>query len=148
MRKILFMVILLWSCNKDNTSFVDASFVLYLDIFQKEAILRDVDVNGELSGLSVSFTSFDQNIAGQCQVSKDVHRILVDSNYWKTATKLEREMLLFHELGHCILNRTHLDDKTGKSICISIMRSSSGTCKMDYNENTRSEYLDELFLGK
>lgn len=148
MRKVFFIIILFWSCNKDNATFVDPAFVIFLDLFEKEALLRDVDLIDELAGLDISFTSFDQSIAGQCQVSKDIHRILVDSNYWEGATESEREVLLFHELGHCILNRTHLDEKTGKSICVSIMRSSSSVCKMDYNLSTRSDYLDELFLGK
>ncbi|MBK6825202.1 MAG: hypothetical protein IPG87_20345 [Saprospiraceae bacterium] len=148
MRWILFLLILFWSCNKDNVHIVDPAFVAYLDLFQQEALNRGVDVRGELEMLNISFTSFDQNIAGQCQASKDAHTILMDSNYWNKATDIEREVLLFHELGHCILGRSHLDDKTARSQCVSIMRSSSGICKMEYNANTRGDYLDELFMGK
>ena len=122
MRWILFLLILFWSCNKDNVHIVDPAFVAYLDLFQQEALNRGVDVWGELEVLNIS--------------------------YWNKATDIEREVLLFHELGHCILGRSHLDDKTARSQCVSIMRSSSGICRMEYNANTRGDYLDELFKGK
>ncbi len=47
--------------------------------------------------------------------------IRVELDYWRTATRWEREALVLHELGHCILGRDHLellDPKTGMPISL------------------------------
>lgn len=33
--------------------------------------------------------------------------IVLDSDYWEKADNYEKESLVFHELGHCILNKDH-----------------------------------------
>jgi hypothetical protein len=48
-------------------------------------------------------------------------------------------------LGHCALNRRHTDATNKDGTCISMMQSGNGSCKMVYNAQNRSKYLDELF---
>jgi len=65
--------------------------------------------------------------------------------FWETASFAEKEYVVFHELGHCALNRRHLDTKNADGTCLSMMQSGNGSCKMNYNAQNRSKYLDELF---
>ena len=42
--------------------------------------------------------------------------ILIDPSFWHSSNHLTRESLIFHELGHCDLNREHEDDSFTASI--------------------------------
>lgn len=60
---------------------------------------------GHAVQVSISFTSAlrsDQN--GVCLKNGDVR---VSASFWAIASDAEKEMLIFHELGHCVLNREH-----------------------------------------
>jgi hypothetical protein len=70
---------------------------------------------------------------------------MIDRLFWETATMTEKEYVIFHELGHCALNRRHLDTTYKDGTCTSMMQSGNGSCKMVYNAQNRSKYLDELF---
>jgi hypothetical protein len=56
-----------------------------------------------------------------------------------------KEYIVFHELGHCVLNRPHTEDSFSNGVCSSIMRSGNGGCYDYYNRFTRQYYVDELF---
>ena len=71
--------------------------------------------------------------------------ILLDSQFWRRASEMEKEFLVFHELGHCYLGRSHLDEVAQNGNCQSMMNSGMGNCRINYNSQTRNEYLDELF---
>jgi len=58
---------------------------------------------------------------------------------------MQKERLVFHELGHCVLNRSHLETVGTDGHCLSIMNSAQ-RCSDNYNAQTREKYLDELFL--
>ena len=138
-----------WSCNKDDSfeyGFVDERLSPYFDRFEQEAQIRGFDP--DLS--SENIEAFIQNIfpgtvAGQCQRNDDrPSQIIIDENVWNSSSDTEKEFLIFHELGHCILGRVHLDSTHPDGRCISIMHSVSGVCRNEY-ETRRAEYLDELF---
>lgn len=46
--------------------------------------------------------------------------IVIDKKYWDRSTYWERESLVFHELGHCVLDRPHVTayDEEGHSLSI------------------------------
>jgi hypothetical protein len=127
---------------------IQAELQPYFNSFAAEALKRGVTVDitqvgGELTDIA------DAKVAGQCQYSSATgHHVLIDLPYWNTATALKREFVVFHELGHCLLNRTHLDDANADGTCASIMTSGSGGCKSVYTQLNRSSYLEELFLHK
>lgn len=56
--------------------------------------------------------------------------------YWNDASETERELLAFHEFGHCVLGLEH-------GTCPGIMCEYIGS-ESDYKAN-RSAYLDALF---
>ena len=143
--------LLLISCakeeNYDIELYVDAEMIPYFERFQNEGQLRGIEVDFANAGITALFDNLDNSIAGQCTTQNTGSReIKVDSRYWRRANGTDRELVIFHELGHCYLSRSHLDDSNTNGICISLMNSGLGKCTDNYSSATRDDYLDELFV--
>lgn len=57
------------------------------------------------------------DVVGECRSGLDedgnlLRKIRIDIKGWKEMNEFERHVLIFHELGHCHLGRTH-DSRTG-----------------------------------
>ena len=143
-------MIIMIGCEKDEPHVVevDSRLQIYFDRFAEEAASRGVTVDYasiEIEGKIENITG-GNNIFGQCQTNSALaNTLIVDLNFWNGSNDIEREFVIFHELGHCYLDREHLDDSNDDGICISMMHSGSGGCTNAFNSSTRSEYLDELF---
>ena len=149
---ILSVMILIFSgisCgkNEDVDLFVDGSLLEYFDRFAAEGALRNVVVDYKASRVEGYIRLITTpNVIGQCAHDENKpNTVIIDRFYWNTATDLEREFLVFHELGHCVLNREHLDDADIHGNCTSIMTSGTGQCTINYTLSTRTALLDELF---
>ena len=138
-----------WSCAKDDEPqfLVDAPLQPYFDSFAAEAALRNVVIDYEALMISGDIRIIAaQNVIGQCvHTEKEPNTVIVDKFYWDDADDLEREFLVFHELGHCALNRGHIDDSDPQGDCVSMMTSGTGLCRINYTAATREALLDELF---
>jgi hypothetical protein len=133
------------ACDKENEVSVNADLQPYFESFAVEAKARNRSVEmGHVSG-DIAVLN-ENNVAAKCQSLASGHKnVLVDEKFWKTADAMAREMVVFHELGHCALSRPHTDATKADGSCESMMQSGTGLCKMIYNSKTRSAYLDELF---
>jgi hypothetical protein len=143
-------LLIIGSCAKDEEPeyLIDAPLQEYFDRFAAEAALRNIVIDYEemmISGDIRIITS--QNVIGQCgHTEKEPNIVIVDKFYWDVANDLEREFLVFHELGHCALKRGHLDDSDAQGDCVSMMTSGTGACHINYTATTRTGLLDELFM--
>jgi len=138
----------LWSCNNNDLDlFVDPSLQEYFDRFKVEGASRGVTVDYTESRIAGYLrVILSPGVIGQCAHSeKEENTVIIDKTYFNSATDLEKEFVVFHELGHCVLNREHLDDADNQGNCISIMTSGTGTCNINYTQATRKGLLDELF---
>jgi len=145
---ILSVMIGSWSCNKDETElFVADPLQEYFDRFQVEGAARNVTVDYVASRVSGYLRIITQSgVIGQCAHNDTKpNTVIIDQIYWNTATDLEKEFVVFHELGHCVLNREHTDASDNQGDCISIMTSGTGSCHIEYTVATRTALLDELF---
>lgn len=138
------------SCQKDSNdeAAIDELLQPYFNKFQVEAALRGIEVDFETNGITAALTRInDSSVAGQCIHNAETpNRIVISRFYWNQIDTAKKEFLIFHELGHCILNRLHLDTKDASGNCVSIMHSADGICTFNYNTTaTRNKYLDELF---
>jgi hypothetical protein len=133
------------ACQKENEVSVTADLQPYFDSFAAEAKARNRSV--DLGHISGNFAVLNENkVAAKCQsLASGNKNVLVDEVFWKTADAMTREMVVFHELGHCALSRPHTDAAKADGTCESMMQSGAGLCKMIYSTKTRSAYLDELF---
>jgi hypothetical protein len=132
------------SCQKETLP-IDSRLQPYFEKFILEASQRGKTLNlDNLSGVIVEIGG--SSIVAQCtQYENNPDEIKVDKTYWASATDSQKEFYIFHELGHCLLNRDHLNTTDKNGNCMSIMHGTSGACKFIYNESTRSTYLNELF---
>jgi hypothetical protein len=129
---------------------VDERLHEYFILFEEEARIRGFEVDLRETSISASIEEIDgQNVAGQCQFGHqaifDNHIVIDESFLFSNAPSILKEMVVFHELGHCFLQRGHREDAYPSGACVSIMRSGIQDCIDSYNSNTRATYLDELF---
>lgn len=104
-------ILILSSCGKVPVQ-VDPEFVPYLERFA-------LTVGGDTSGVSVIFDTLSGDTAGLCSIRGNERTIRVSHKHWFKVSLDEREALLYHELGHCVLNLGHkneLIDTCPKSI--------------------------------
>ncbi len=121
----------------------DPTFTPYIHEFQK-AWGKDIKT-------PINFGDMDKGIAGVCHSWTNGHtEIEIDKDFWDYAMEYQKEVLIFHELGHCELDRRHdfgtveLDGNTCPS---SVMRTPLFHIYeiFDCYELNRDYYIEELF---
>jgi hypothetical protein len=119
----------------------------YFSSFEDAAADLGVPIDIAASGITAEIRAINQgNVAGTCSTNGfEIRHITIDRSFWTTASPLLREMVVYHELGHCILGRGHTETSFANGLCTSIMRSGLGDCHDAYNFDNRSYYLRELF---
>lgn len=147
---ILFFIV---SCKDRYEYRVGEPFVEYLQRFELEAGTRGKKIDLQSTGIIVEFADLKENQAGLCHYEKPI-RIEIDREYWDTISKklgadLMKENLLFHELGHGILDRRHINTTLPNGDWKSIMCGGDKVDNRSWNINYRAErrqyYIDELF---
>lgn len=147
---LIFICISLINCKKDKIYSVPPEIQPYIDRFIAEGKARNQNII--IDNLVVIY---EQNLnvdglnaAGVCTFNKkNPHTIKLDTTSGNWQNNLSsREQLIFHELGHCVLERNHTSIKFESDNFKSIMKPSG---EQLYGPNTtnfkRSYYLDELF---
>ncbi len=126
---------------------VDERLWTYFEDFENEAALRGIDldlIDLEITGAIENIT--EDGVAGTCQYGAHLTHVTVDLPFWNRSSNLIREMVVFHELGHCALGRGHTETENANGVCLSVMNSGTTNCRLLYNQANRTFYLDELFL--
>lgn len=152
---ILIMIGVSCSSEEENAATIDIAldFQKYVDLFVEEAAARGIDVDFSDTGLSVQFDQVPQEAAGVCSELGDAtsgsHQIRIKKSYWDQLIDSERERLVFHELGHCELHRTHDNQIFSNGDWKSIMRGDplpeGKTILVNYSGSRKKYYIDELF---
>ncbi|MEM6316673.1 MAG: hypothetical protein AAF960_03330 [Bacteroidota bacterium] len=127
---------------------VDERLWPFFERFENEAAARGKDANLVAARITGVIEDLDgEHVAGQCTTFGNFRpsRVTMDAEFWNRANDLFREFVVFHELGHCFLNRGHREDAFANGRCVSLMRSGTMDCIDNYNIATRSRYIDELF---
>jgi hypothetical protein len=170
MKKLLFPIIFLMilSCEKQTIIEpaiykINAVFEPYLKVFVDEAQKRGKTI--VLENLIMVFEKTSNGACGECIIQNkgNLQRTIkidtTDNLCWKTTYNQNRESLILHELGHCLLKRPHRSDVTKNDSPVSIMYptanglyepcvyaiSGSNDCDKRYR---REYYLNELFDEK
>ena len=158
MKYLLFLITLplFFSCSEEPSFVEDTTIPFpgvdqrlwpYFERFEEEASLRELSINlanlrieGRIEAIN------EEHIAGTCQFRGNQPRLVtVDAGFWNRAGDLFKEFIVFHELGHCVLERDHDESESPSGVCLSIMRSGTTDCIDRYAYETRSYYLNELF---
>jgi hypothetical protein len=149
-----FLILVLFnSCTDPHKYSIDPAFTEYLQRFENEAASRGRQLNPKSSGLIIEFGALANNDAGLTHYETPI-RIQIDKAYWDDISKssnadLMKENLIFHELGHGLLGRDHLNTTLENGDWSSIMCGGTVVDKRPWNINyrgiRRSFYVDELF---
>jgi hypothetical protein len=84
---------------------VDPAFASYVQEFE-------VQYGASIGDIPIQFAPQSGYVIGECIIwSSQYREIKVDPDFWKygAVDDDEREALISHELGHCVLNRAHLN---------------------------------------
>lgn len=144
------------ACQKDlsgdeNTESISANIpsalAPYFETFREKALENNLIIDYESANITAEIKSINEgSVAGTCSTNgHDLRHITIDQNFWDQASHLLREMVVFHELGHCVLGRGHEESAFSNGICRSIMRSGLGTCRDAYIPQNRDYFIEELF---
>ena len=94
-----------------------------------------------------SFTSFFGSTIGMCRMtSSGNNSVQFSASAWNKGSEIFKEMLVFHELGHCLLGRGHKNSRHSDGRPESLMNS------YIFNERlylpSRDQYLKELYTAE
>jgi hypothetical protein len=129
-------------------------FAPYVWRFQGEAAARgvpapddDITVVGLTdAGMKPYRDELGPRVIGVCEIPAKI--VDISLSYWNQASETEREMLIFHELGHCILGRPHnIQRNVFTGIPMSIMFPDM-IIPLQVYQKYRSLFLNELFFSK
>ncbi len=99
-------LLLLTGCGKSPEF---GEFTPYVDSYVNEASKRGFDLS--LSGVTISFGEMPSMAAvGKCLLKDSIRAITLREEWWNTADAEHREVVLYHELGHCVRWLLHRDD--------------------------------------
>jgi hypothetical protein len=124
----------------------------YVNKFLTEGEVRGYYAQGQVDDLYYNFTDLgNSEILGDCVQTPFSNTINVNTVYWASLDNTQREILLMHEMGHCVLHRVHnrafwyimmpydTEQSEPKSIMFPIILDETAYLKY------RKQYLDELF---
>lgn len=127
-------------------AYINPDLDKYVRIFVQEASKRGVEVS--VDDLNVNFSDQIEvkgtpDAIGACYTGGDISQVKILSSSWEFSDEIEREALMSHELGHCVLFRLHCNALNSKKRPYSLMHSNSIVDQ--YFKEYRTYYYDELF---
>lgn len=123
---------------------IESDFKIYVDRFISEAASRGYKIDD--TQLSVTYSD---TLNGYCGYGfYNIEQVLISSQAgcWQNQSDMNKEILMFHELGHTLLKRVHDNSKLPNGDFKTMMF--GGNQFNLYNQDTperRKYYLDELF---
>lgn len=126
----------------------DAAFAPFVEKFVADAALQGVDLVAEMRAEPVviqlgSLDYLGSGVIGLCETGYNGRTVTLDPDFWGRISDTQDELLMHHELGHCILYRPHRSTLLSSGRDASIMNPiimSSSTYLGNY-----SYYQNELF---
>jgi hypothetical protein len=124
-----------------------------LQRFEDSAAVRGKNFDLQNTGLIMEFANLKDNTAGLTHYEHPI-RIEFDRDYWNkisnnAGSDLMKEDLVFHELGHGLLNRKHLnttlENGDWKSIMCGGDKVNGRSWNINYKGMRRLYYINELF---
>ena len=127
---------------------VDAAFAPFVREFVSEATKRGMDVRRPLNEISIVFGP-TINLLWDGQCNQENQLITINPASWQQNDAAQNRLTIFHELGHCLLGRAHLNGVLPNGEWQSIMRGGEPVSNRSFITNfsgfRKEYYLDELF---
>jgi hypothetical protein len=95
----IILTLFLFGCGVETGS-VEKQFIPH--------IVKFSNITGRVVDVTMRFSELKDDYVGMCTIYKSGRRVVeIDESFWNESDYNEREELIFHELGHCVLNRRH-----------------------------------------
>lgn len=140
-RKIIFLVLLLSFIACGKTAEQEAQELLYK--FEKDAARFSLHVDTDRVKVEFLAAVPEGNI-GECWLAEQ--KIVLLRSWWGQISLAEQEVLLYHELGHCMLGRPHRSGPKGPEGFPASIMYWQLVPGFAY-ERHRDYYVKELFQG-
>jgi hypothetical protein len=136
-----------WSKLTNSPVYIDKEFQQFFNDFKIDA--KKYNTFLHLAQLTISFVpSLQGTIAAQCFPRSNTIEVAAD--VWQTLSTSQKKSLIYHELGHCVLLRDHVEDGilfSDVSICpVSIMYPTIDPMT-DCFPKFKELYAEELFTN-
>lgn len=137
----------LTGCGKDKKRDVDPSLDSYVTAFENASVDNGGGV--KVDNLSAQFGDLDNPSERGVCVTKgdDTPTITISKTIWDRIPESERRELMFHELGHCVLFREHLDALTNDGHTPASLMNKYAIQGTTYSQYEK-QYEAELFSRK
>lgn len=149
--KLLPIMLFLLSCQTFGTAqrvfYETREFRKYAELFEKYSRIIEPENPTKITDLEIRFADLEQPQIGLCsRWIGSPPLIEIDRTYWSKANSVEKEVVMLHELGHCVLRRDHLRTLNADGEPISIMYPNNSTSF--FYLAAKRYYLYELFSIK
>lgn len=142
MHKIILFLFIFLGCSSKYQIKNDVRFNYHKRLFQEYSV-RYGNHFISVKDMSIQFGDMpNKHTVGYCQTTSPRH-IVIDREYWERCPTNEKETLILHELGHCVLDRDHTE-KPQKGTCPDSIMNPSNIPSECY-EILKTKYLKELF---
>lgn len=135
---VLMCLVLLAGCGKERKLGIAERYVL---AFESASVGAGHPV--KVDNLVVEFTPTGHNFATCEERMFHTPKIIITQSHWNVASETQREIILFHELGHCVLGRNHFDLIKADGSPSSLMHSKAVLAHT--YQRDRGSYVHELF---
>lgn len=138
------LFLFLAACVQDHAIFVEPDLRPYVDQYEKDSGTKVV-------GVTIRFGEIpNEKHVGICYKTIDPfggakREIVIRKEYFDKITENQRMVLIYHELGHCYLNRGHLDEKISEGQFKGMPKSIMYFKNFGYPEEMDGIYKNELF---
>lgn len=131
MKFLSLILLILVSCAKPkqssiNTSIKNPEITPLIDLFYSKAIENGFNPN-HFAKISLgydfndgSFFNNNSTTIAICKVEGDKGFVAINPQYWANFLDLDKKILLYHELGHCLLGLGHTEINDKKDISTNI----------------------------
>lgn len=143
MKYLFFVFLFLTACDFTDQIHVSVEprLMPFYKSFIKNGLIRGIDLSE--SNVYVGFGDLRQKVYLGLTEYDGIVRITIDSGFYNSYKNNERglkriEYIVYHELGHALLNRQHTLD-------YSIMNGSVNMSEYSHNQYLRKKLIDELF---
>lgn len=131
------------NCCFERDVFSDKAFQPYK---QKFELYSGVNTKG----FPVYFANLNAGTAGICYRIRFLNGLFewkyieIDQEYWKSISEYQKINLMFHELGHCVLGRQHIEWQDLVTVCPPSFMYGS-VISTECIEKNYDLYLEEMF---
>ena len=107
---IRFLLSILLTACADNAKSskldIDNSLLPYYNMFMEDALVRNRKI---LPNVIIKYEKLKRPRVGQCNWLVKTPIVSIDPDYWNASSECRKKLIMYHELGHCMLFLDHND---------------------------------------